>query len=195
MSAPQSAWRAWMHACVRYNDGVSDLKDIPVVVAEPARPGSGEKSLPPQGFPAIRDGIKRGADAGRATTPMPPWLKAKAPTGAAFARVRALVREHRLATVCEEAKCPNIGECWNAGTATIMLMAAVCTPACRFCAVDTGNPHGWLDADEPENAAHTVELMRLGYVVLTSVDRDDLPDGGAGHHSGPRRGNQNPDSS
>jgi len=172
-----------MHACVRYNDGVSDLKDIPVVVAEPARPGSGEKYLTPQGFTAIRDGIKRGADAGRATTPMPPWLKAKAPTGAAFARVRALVREHRLATVCEEAKCPNIGECWNAGTATIMLMGAVCTRACRFCAVDTGNPHGWLDADEPENAAHTVELMRLSYVVLTSVDRDDLPDGGAAHYA------------
>ncbi len=172
-----------MHACVRYNDGVSDLKDIPVVVAEPARPGSGEKYLTPQGFTAIRDGIKRGADAARATTPMPPWLKAKAPTGAAFARVRALVREHRLATVCEEAKCPNIGECWNAGTATIMLMGAVCTRACRFCAVDTGNPHGWLDADEPENAAHTVELMRLSYVVLTSVDRDDLPDGGAAHYA------------
>jgi hypothetical protein len=90
------------------------------------------------------------------------------------------VREHRLATVCEEAKCPNIGECWNAGTATIMLMGEVCTRACRFCSVDTGNPRGWLDADEPENTARTVELMRLGYVVLTSVDRDDLPDGGAG---------------
>ncbi|TLY89783.1 MAG: lipoyl synthase [Gammaproteobacteria bacterium] len=136
-----------------------------------------------QGFTAIRDGIKRGADSGRAPAPKPPWLKAKAPTGAAFARVRALVRQHRLATVCEEAKCPNIGECWNAGTATIMLMGAVCTRACRFCAVDTGNPHGWLDADEPENAAHTVELMRLGYVVLTSVDRDDLPDGGAAHYA------------
>ena len=85
------------------------------------------------------------------------------------------MREHRLATVCEEAKCPNIGECWNAGTATIMLMGAVCTRACRFCAVDTGNPHGWLDAEEPANVARTVELMKLKYVVLTSVNRDDLP--------------------
>ncbi|MFO7326635.1 MAG: lipoyl synthase, partial [Pseudomonadota bacterium] len=83
--------------------------------------------------------------------------------------------------VCEEAKCPNIGECWNAGTATIMLMGAVCTRACRFCSVDTGNPHGWLDPDEPANVAESVALMGLSYVVLTSVNRDDLPDGGAAH--------------
>ena len=106
-----------------------------------------------------------------------------APTGGGFQGVRAVVREHRLATVCEEAKCPNIGECWNAGTATFMLMGAVCTRACRFCSVDTGNPRGWLDPDEPENAARTVELMRLGYVVLTSVNRDDLADGGAAHYA------------
>ena len=85
------------------------------------------------------------------------------------------MREHRLSTVCEEAHCPNIGECWNAGTATLLLMGSVCTRACRFCAVDTGNPRGWLDAEEPANAARTVSLMGLGYVVLTSVDRDDLP--------------------
>jgi lipoic acid synthetase len=103
------------------------------------------------------------------------------PGGAGYDSVRQTVREHRLATVCEEAKCPNIGECWNAGTATIMLMGEVCTRACRFCAVDTGNPRGWLDEQEPANAARTVELMRLGYVVLTSVNRDDLEDGGAGH--------------
>ena len=161
---------------------MSDLKGIPVV-AEVARTRSGEKYLTAQGFTAIRDGIKRGAGAARALQPKPPWLKAKAPTGERFQSVRTLVREHRLATVCEEAKCPNIGECWNAGTATIMLMGAVCTRACRFCAVDTGNPHGWLDADEPENAARTVELMRLSYVVLTSVDRDDLADGGAAHYA------------
>jgi len=83
--------------------------------------------------------------------------------------------------VCEQAKCPNIGECWNAGTATLMLMGEVCTRACRFCAVDTGNPQGWLDEEEPANAARSVQLMGLGYVVLTSVDRDDLEDGGAGH--------------
>ena len=90
--------------------------------------------------------------------------------GADFSAVKNIVREHRLSTVCEEAKCPNIGECWNAGTATIMLMGAVCTRACRFCAVDTGNPRGWLDAEEPENVARSVELMGLKYVVLTSVE-------------------------
>ena len=97
--------------------------------------------------------------------------------------MRRTVREHRLATVCEEAKCPNIGECWNAGTATIMLMGAVCTRACRFCAVDTGNPRGWLDAEEPRNVAASVALMRLKYMVLTSVNRDDLADGGAAHYA------------
>jgi lipoic acid synthetase len=104
-------------------------------------------------------------------------------SGPEFAAVRQIVREHRLSTVCEEAKCPNIGECWNAGTATIMLMGAVCTRACRFCAVDTGNPRGWLDQEEPENVARSVELMGLKYVVLTSVNRDDLPDGGSAHYA------------
>jgi len=79
--------------------------------------------------------------------------------------------------------CPNIGECWNNGTATIMVMGSVCTRACRFCAVDTGNPKGWLDGEEPENIARAVKLMDLAYIVLTSVDRDDLADGGAGHYA------------
>lgn len=159
-----------------------ELKGIPVVhEAESAR--SGEKYITPQGFTAIRDGIRPRAGALGTSARKPPWLKAHAPTGSGYASVRALVREHRLATVCEEAKCPNIGECWNAGTATLMLMGAVCTRACRFCSVDTGNPHGWLDREEPQNAARTVGLMKLGYVVLTSVDRDDLPDGGAAHYA------------
>src|ERR1700686_4138877 len=182
MWARWSVWRAWMRACVRYNDPMSDLKGIPVV-AEVPRARSGDKYLTTQGFTAIRDGIKRGAGSERASSAKPPWLKARAPTGAGFQSVKALVKEHRLSTVCEEAKCPNIGECWNAGTATIMLMGAVCTRACRFCSVDTGNPRGWLDAEEPENAARTVELMKLKYVVLTSVNRDDLPDGGAAHYA------------
>jgi lipoic acid synthetase len=163
------------------------LKGIPVVVAK-----SGQKYVTPQGFTAIRDGIKASAaqaplapqealanPAGR----KPAWLRAPMPAGAKFDAVKRTVREHRLATVCEEAKCPNIGECWNAGTATIMLMGAVCTRACRFCSVDTGNPRGWLDAEEPANTARTVELMGLRYVVLTSVNRDDLPDGGAAHYA------------
>ena len=94
-------------------------------------------------------------------TGKPRWLKAPLAGGAGYDAVRRTVREHRLATVCEEAKCPNIGECWNAGTATIMVMGAVCTRACRFCAVDTGNPHGWLDAEEPANVAASVALMKL----------------------------------
>jgi lipoic acid synthetase len=143
---------------------------------------SGEKYTTPQGFSAIKDGIKRSA-AGVHGMRKPPWLRAPMAGGAEFSTVQGIVREHRLSTVCEEAKCPNIGECWNAGTATIMLMGAVCTRACRFCAVDTGNPRGWLDAEEPHNVARSVELMGLKYVVLTSVNRDDLADGGAAHYA------------
>jgi len=153
---------------------------------------SGEKYVTPQGFSAIRDGIRPAAAgntvalaaaAAGAAARKPGWLRAPLADGVRFKAVRTLVREHRLATVCEEAKCPNIGECWNAGTATLMLMGSVCTRACRFCAVDTGNPRGWLDPEEPENVARTVELMGLKYVVLTSVDRDDLADGGAAHYA------------
>jgi lipoic acid synthetase len=169
---------------------MSDFKGIPVVTnpdvpagaPAPVSRRSGEKYLTPQGFTAIRDGVKATAN----TAPLPAgrkpsWLRAPMPGGARFDEVRHTVREHRLATVCEEAKCPNIGECWNAGTATLMLMGEVCTRACRFCAVDTGNPRGWLDPQEPANAARTVQLMGLRYVVLTSVNRDDLADGGAQH--------------
>jgi lipoic acid synthetase len=145
---------------------------------------SGEKYLTPQGFSAIKDGIKaQRSVADAAPTGKPRWLRAPLAAGPGYEFVRRTVREHRLATVCEEAKCPNIGECWNAGTATIMLMGAVCTRACRFCAVDTGNPHGWLDAEEPTRLAASVALMKLQYVVLTSVNRDDLPDGGAAHYA------------
>jgi lipoyl synthase len=161
---------------------MSEFKGIPILEAErPAR--SGEKYRTPQGFTAIKDGIKASGPAPAPAGRKPPWLRATLASGAEFAAVKQIVREHRLSTVCEEAKCPNIGECWNAGTATIMLMGAVCTRACRFCAVDTGNPRGWLDPEEPENVARSVELMGLKYVVLTSVDRDDLPDGGAAHYA------------
>ncbi|MCP1675177.1 lipoic acid synthetase [Natronocella acetinitrilica] len=153
------------------------LQDIPVVV-------SGSKFQTEHGFSAIKNGQKKRSD----VTPVPrgdkpAWLRAKVPTGAGYTAVKQNVRKHRLATVCEESMCPNIGECWNAGTATIMLMGAVCTRACRFCAVDTGNPRGWLDPEEPRNTGESVQLMGLRYVVLTSVDRDDLPDGGAAHYA------------
>lgn len=154
----------------------------PVQPAAPVR--SGEKYRTDQGFTAVKDGLTAKGPVDRATlTGKPHWFKVSIPSGAVFESVRQIVRQHRLSTVCEEAKCPNIGECWNAGTATIMVMGAVCTRACRFCAVDTGNPHGWLDTEEPANVARSVSLMKLKYVVLTSVDRDDLPDGGAAHYA------------
>jgi lipoic acid synthetase len=131
----------------------------------------------------VKNGIQRKGAATLPREPKPTWLKVKLPAGAKYQEVKRTVREHRLSTVCEEAMCPNIGECWNAGTATIMLMGSVCTRACKFCAVDTGNPRGYLDVDEPRHAAETVRLMGLKYVVLTSVDRDDLPDGGASHYA------------
>jgi lipoyl synthase len=157
---------------------VTEFKRIPITVK------SGQKILKPQGFTAIRDGIKAGDGAAAApVTRKPGWLRARIPAGGKYEEVRRNVAAHRLATVCQESKCPNIGECWSNGVATIMLMGDVCTRACRFCAVDTGNPRGWLDAEEPQNAAESVRLMNLKYVVLTSVDRDDLPDGGAAHYA------------
>ncbi|MCB9761041.1 MAG: lipoyl synthase [Alphaproteobacteria bacterium] len=114
----------------------------------------------------------------------PPWLKIRLPTGerqARYNRVRARARELRLHTVCEEARCPNIGECWGGGTATFMVMGDICTRGCRFCAVNTRRTGGPLDPLEPANVATAIHEMELDYVVITSVDRDDLPDQGAGH--------------
>ena len=156
---------------------MSDPKLIPSVQV-----GSGEKFVNDRGITAIKDGIKSSSQAGERLA-KPDWLRIKIQGGATFEKVNAIVHEHRLATVCEEAKCPNMSECWSSGTATIMLMGDVCTRACRFCAVNTGNPQGWLDPEEPDNTARSVELMGLKYVVLTSVNRDDLDDGGAGHYA------------
>lgn len=149
----------------------------------PAMPRSGGKYRTGRGFSAIRDGLKDNPDREIPFQRKPPWLRVRARRGARFQAVLRAVRRHRLATVCEESHCPNMGECWSGGTATIMLMGSVCTRACRFCAVDTGNPAGWLDPEEPANSARSVRLMGLRYVVLTSVDRDDLPDGGAAHYA------------
>lgn len=109
----------------------------------------------------------------------PDWIRVRAPFGEEYARLKGLVRTLRLNTVCEEALCPNIGECWGAGTLTIMILGDVCTRACRFCAVTTGNPRGIVDADEPRRVGEVIAELDLNYVVITSVDRDDLPDGGA----------------
>ena len=143
---------------------------------------SGVKFTNDRGMSVIKDGIKA-SSADTARVAKPEWLRMRLHSSPKFESVRSIVHEHRLATVCEEAKCPNISECWSAGTATIMLMGDVCTRACRFCSVNTGNPGGWLDAEEPANTAEAVRLMGLKYVVLTSVNRDDLPDGGAGHYA------------
>jgi lipoyl synthase len=160
---------------------VAEFKGIPIDGSTPVR--SGEKFRTAQGFSAVKDGIKKRADGERPIGRKPSWLRARMPSGSGYSKVRDNVRQNALATVCEESHCPNIGECWDNGTATIMVMGSVCTRACRFCAVDTGNPSGWLDADEPDNTARAVELMGLRYVVITSVDRDDLADGGAAHYA------------
>ncbi len=111
----------------------------------------------------------------------PDWLRVKPPSGESYAHLKSLFRSLDLHTVCEEAHCPNVWECWGGGTATIMLMGDTCTRGCRFCAVTSGNPHGLLDLDEPRKVAIALAEMDLSYVVLTSVDRDDLADGGARH--------------
>lgn len=158
---------------------MKDDQQIPIKVVT-----SGNKFTTRLGFSAIKDGVK-----GKIQTKQnslggkPEWLKVRLPSGQGYQKVKSNVRGNKLSTVCEESKCPNIGECWTAGTATIMLMGSVCTRACRFCSVDTGNPNGWLDYQEPENTAESVRLMGLKYIVFTSVDRDDLEDGGAHHYA------------
>jgi lipoic acid synthetase len=114
-------------------------------------------------------------------SPKPPWLKVRAPGGERYTELKATFRSLDLHTVCEEARCPNVGECWSEGTATVMLLGDTCTRACRFCAVKTGHPRGAVDVREPEHVARALSRMPLQYVVMTMVDRDDLLDGGAGH--------------
>ena len=116
---------------------------------------------------AEKEGVKR-----------PEWLKVKIPLGEKFAEVKSLVGNQKLHTVCEEARCPNISECWNRGTATFMILGDVCTRSCGFCAVKTGKPT-WLDKDEPRRVADSVRMMKLRHAVITSVNRDELPDGGS----------------
>jgi lipoic acid synthetase len=111
----------------------------------------------------------------------PDWLKVRAPSGERYAGLKETLRRLDLHTVCEEARCPNVGECWGAGTATVMLLGHTCTRGCRFCAVTTGNPRGAVDPREPEHVARAIASLGLKYVVLTMVDRDDLLDGGASH--------------
>ena len=113
----------------------------------------------------------------------PSWIRVQAPGGENYVHIKETLRERGLHTVCEEARCPNLGECWRGGTATFMLLGDTCTRACAFCAVKTGNPKGVVDAGEPEKVAAAVGALKLRYVVLTTVDRDDLADGGAAHYA------------
>lgn len=122
-------------------------------------------------------------DSNHKTAPQkrPDWLKVRAPVSKGYHEIKDMLKGLNLATVCQEAICPNIEECWSGGTATFMLMGDTCTRACKFCAVKTGNPKGILDREEPQKVGHAISQMKLDYVVLTSVDRDDLEDLGADH--------------
>jgi lipoic acid synthetase len=121
----------------------------------------------------LQDGVQQ-----RVIGKKPDWLRAKVPGGEGYDRLKAIIDEHRLHTVCQEASCPNMGECWSRGSATIMILGDTCTRSCGFCNVKTGRPPV-LDADEPRRVAASLALMGLKHVVITSVNRDELPDGGA----------------
>jgi lipoic acid synthetase len=129
-------------------------------------------------YPALLRVLQAETEAGPRPAPRPPWLKAKLPGGPNYLRLKALVKELHLHTVCEEARCPNIGECWGAGTLTFMILGRVCTRNCGFCAVTFGKPPAY-DPEEPDRVAKAVGRLGLAHVVVTSVARDDLPDGGA----------------
>ena len=141
------------------------------------------KTIKENGIVAIRNGIKPNSNKLVPIERKPTWLRVKSQNSPKFRELKNIVSEKKLHTVCEEAMCPNIQECWSHGTATFMLLGSVCTRACKFCAVDTGNPKGSLDKDEPLKVATSISHMNLKYAVLTSVNRDDLKDGGAEHFS------------
>ena len=141
------------------------------------------KTIKNNGTVAIRNGIKTNDNKDIFPTRKPDWLRLPHFYTFKFKEVKSIVKENHLNTVCEEAMCPNINECWSHGTATFMLLGDVCTRACKFCAVDTGNPRGRLDKKEPYKVALSIKKMSLKYAVLTSVNRDDLADGGARHYS------------
>jgi lipoic acid synthetase len=145
--------------------------------------------------PRIGSKARVGVAGGVVAGPKPAWLKIRPPGGPRYAALKGQLRERGLHTVCEEARCPNVEECWSGGTATLMLMGDTCTRGCSFCAVKTARRPPPLDPAEPARAAQSVRLMELDYVVLTSVDRDDLPDGGAGHFAAAVRAvrRENPD--
>ena len=134
------------------------------------------------GIKSIKDGMKSNAYSQVEREKKPSWIRMTAnQANQNYTLIKDKVKNLNLSTVCEEAKCPNLSECWSRGTATFMLMGDTCTRACQFCSVNTGNPKGWLDKEEPQKIANTISLMDLKYIVLTCVNRDDIPDGGAKH--------------
>mgnify|MGYP003322202906 FL=1 len=141
------------------------------------------KTIKDNGVIAIKNGIKPNPNKLVPIERKPTWLRVKSQNSAKYRELKNIVSDKKLHTVCEEAMCPNIQECWSHGTATFMLLGSVCTRACKFCAVDTGNPKGKLDREEPQKVANSIAHMNLKYAVLTSVNRDDLHDGGAEHFS------------
>ena len=134
------------------------------------------------GVSSIKDGMKSNAYSKVEREKKPSWIRMTAnQVNQNYSLIKNKVKNLNLSTVCEEAKCPNLSECWSRGTATFMLMGDTCTRACQFCSVNTGNPKGWLDKDEPRKIAETIASMSLKYIVLTCVNRDDISDGGAQH--------------
>ena len=134
------------------------------------------------GVSSIKDGMKSNAYSKVEREKKPSWIRMTSnQANQNYNLIKDKVKNLNLSTVCEEAKCPNLSECWSRGTATFMLMGDTCTRACQFCSVNTGNPKGWLDKEEPRKIAETISLMNLKYIVLTCVNRDDISDGGAKH--------------
>ena len=134
------------------------------------------------GVKSIKDGMKGNSYSLVEREKKPSWIRMTAnQANKNYTLIKDKVNDLHLSTVCEEAKCPNLSECWSRGTATFMLMGDTCTRACQFCSVNTGNPNGWLDSEEPEKIANTISIMNLKYIVLTCVNRDDISDGGAQH--------------
>jgi len=177
------------------SDDVTPVDDAGLVqIGEPGEPGAPEpigvygapRPAVPQRVPLAprTRGCASGAGGGSTSAPgefrrLPPWLKVQLPGKGDYGPTRALLRQQRLVTVCEEARCPNLGHCWERGTATIMILGELCTRRCGFCAVAPGKPNGWVDWDEPRRVGESVAAMNLRHTVITSVCRDDLRDGGS----------------
>lgn len=154
----------------------TDAAGAPVLPAADSAPSPAERA----GLRPVVRGPRPAFSPDGASLPRPPWLRARMPGGGDYNRINRLIRDQRLHTVCKSANCPNVGECWQQGTATFMINGDVCTRSCTFCNIKTGRPTSPLDPDEPRRVAEAAAAMNLEHVVVTSVNRDEAPDGGAG---------------